>query len=104
MEKALIRTVSTTYYYQGDKRIEGVPPAIIGDLSGIRGNLSSIRGDLSSIRGDLSGIIGDLSGVSGDLSGVRGDLSGVSGDLDDCEITEEERVKGIKIEDLINSV
>jgi len=44
---------------------------------------------------------GNLSGVRGNLSGVKGNLSGVKGNLDDCEITDEERIKGIKIEDLI---
>jgi hypothetical protein len=39
--------------------------------------------------------------VSGDLTGVSGDLTGVSGDLDDCEITDQDRKNGVKIEDLI---
>ena len=39
----------------------------------------------------------------GDLSGVRGDLSGVSGNIDDCEITDEDRKKGISIDDLIEN-
>lgn len=51
--------------------------------------------------GDLTGVWGDLSGVSGDLTGVRGDLTGVSGDLDDCEITDEDRKRGIYIYELI---
>jgi hypothetical protein len=33
--------------------------------------------------------------------GVTGDLSGVRGDLDACEITEEDRNRGIDIKDLI---
>lgn len=39
--------------------------------------------------------------VDGPPSGVSGDLSGVRGNLDECEITEEDRKKGIRIEDLI---
>ena len=32
-----------------------------------------------------------------------GDLTGISGDVDLCEITPEEREKGIKIEELIKN-
>lgn len=39
--------------------------------------------------------------VRGDLSGVTGDLSGVRGDLDDCAISDDDRVRGVNIEDLI---
>ena len=39
--------------------------------------------------------------ITGDLYGIRGDLTGISGDLDDCEITQEDRKIGIKIEDLV---
>ena len=53
--------------------------------------------------GYLSGVWGDLTEVSGNLTGVRGYLSGVSGDLDDCEITDEDRKKGISIDDLIEN-
>ena len=56
------------------------------------------------IRGDLSGIRGDLSGISGDLTEIYGDLTGVYGDLTDCEITEEDRKRGIDIKELIQNV
>lgn len=46
-------------------------------------------------------IIGIHSNISGNLSGISGDVSGIRGDVDLCEITEEERQKGIKIEDLV---
>ena len=39
--------------------------------------------------------------VSGNLTGVRGNLSGVYGDLDDCEISPEDRKRGICIANLI---
>ena len=87
MKKSLIRTPYETYYYEDSERIEGVPKDITGDLSGVRGN--------------LSGVTGDLSGITGDLSGVTGNLSGISGNLDDCDITDEEREKGIDINELI---
>lgn len=51
--------------------------------------------------GDLTWISGDLSEISGDLSGIRGNLTGIRGDLDECEITPEDRARGIKIEELI---
>ena len=80
MKKALQRKSSATYYYKDDKRVEGVP--------------DDIRGDLTYIRGDLTYI-------TGDLTGIRGNLTGITGDIDDCEITAEERVAGISVEDLI---
>ena len=80
MKKTLTRTPNKTYYYEDSERIEGVPKDITGDLSGVRGNLS---------------------GISGDLTNVTGNLSGVRGDLDDCYITDEEREKGIDINELI---
>jgi len=87
MKKSLTRTPNKTYYYEDSERIEGVPKDITGDLSGVRGN--------------LSGITGDLSGITGNLSGISGNLSGISGNLDDCDITDEEREKGISINELI---
>ena len=47
------------------------------------------------------GYWGNLSDVSGDLSDVWGDLSNVSGNISDCEITDDDRKNGIKVEDLI---
>ena len=44
---------------------------------------------------------GDCSGLSGDCSGLEGNCSGLIGDLTDCEITNEDRYKGINIEDLV---
>ena len=44
---------------------------------------------------------GAPSTVRGDLSGISGDLSEISGDINDCEITDEDRKKGISVSDLI---
>ena len=55
----------------------------------------------SGISGDLSGIRGDLSSIGGDLTGIRGNLSGIMGNADSCEISENDRKLGIKVEDLI---
>ena len=85
---------SDIFYFQSGVRIEGAPPCV-------RGDLSHIRGDLTFVCGDLTHICGDLTFVRGDLTGVRGDLTFVRGDLDKCEITQEDRAKGIRIEELI---
>ena len=87
MKKSLTRTPNKTYYYEDNVRIEGVPIDISGDLSNISGN--------------LTGASGNLTGVHGDLTGIYGDLTGVHGNLDDCDITKEEREKGIDINELI---
>ena len=84
------------FHYANGQRIDAPP-------DGLRGDLSDVYGDLSGVRGDLSDVYGDLSGLRGNLSGVRGDLSDVCGDLDDCEITREDRAKGIDIKDLIDT-
>jgi hypothetical protein len=39
--------------------------------------------------------------MSGDCTGLYGDCTGLYGNFDDCEITEEERAAGVRIEDLI---
>ena len=39
--------------------------------------------------------------VRGDLTNIYGNLTGISGNLDDCEITDEDRAKGIDIKDLV---
>ena len=51
--------------------------------------------------GAPSGVTGNLSGVRGDLSGVTGTLTGVSGNLDACELTDEDRKRGVDISELI---
>ena len=40
-------------------------------------------------------------GISGDVSGITGNVSRISGDLDECKITDEERIKGINIKELL---
>ena len=75
MKKALKRAYNSGVFHSVDgKRIAGVPESISGNIS---------------------------SDLYGDISGLYGDISGLSGDFDDCEITEEERKNGVKINDLI---
>lgn len=39
--------------------------------------------------------------IMGNVSGIRGDVSGITGDVDDCKITDNERIVGININDLV---
>ena len=78
---------------KGDKH-EGLP-------SGLRGDVSGLSGDVSWLRGNVSWLRGYVSWLRGNVSGLRGDVSGIRGDVDECSITEEERNKGININDLI---
>ena len=88
MKKALKRIEYRIWHYDNKgKKIEGAH-------SGITGNLSGITGDLTDITGNLSDITGNLSGITGNLSDITGNLS-------DCKITEEERKKGISVDDLV---
>ena len=39
--------------------------------------------------------------VEGAPFGITGNLTGIRGDLTDCELTEEERERGVSVEELI---
>jgi hypothetical protein len=74
MKRSLSRVVALTLYHFDDGvRKDGPPP----------------------------GVRGDLTDVVGDLTGVRGDLSGVWGDIADCGLTDDDRRRGVSVEDLI---
>jgi hypothetical protein len=60
-----------------------------------------LTGDRSGLTDDYSGLRGDCSGLRGDCTGLYGDCTGLRGDLDKCEITAEDRKKGIDIQELI---
>ena len=62
-----------------------------------------ITGMHSGITGNLNGITGDLSGITGNLTGITGNLTGITGNLDTCDITDEERKKGINITELLKN-
>ena len=40
-------------------------------------------------------------GITGNLTGIRGALTSITGNLSDCELTEEERKRGVSVEELI---
>jgi hypothetical protein len=74
MKKALKKiAVSGCYYFVNGNQVEGIHKNLSGDVSYLRGNVSNLIGDVSNL----------------------------SGNVDDCEITDEEREKGINILDLI---
>ena len=89
MKRKLRQINKEAYYYKNKKKINGFH--------------NEISGNVSEISGDVSEISGNVSRISGDVSGISGDASGISGDVDLCEITKEEREKGIKIEELIEN-
>ena len=47
MEKKLTRVKTNVYFYENGKKIEGFPPRVSGDLSGVRGDLTGVWGSLS---------------------------------------------------------
>ena len=73
MKKILTKTTTDPYYLKDGVRVEG-------------------------IHAELSG---DVSHLSGDVTGLSGYVSGIYGDVDACEITNEERERGVDIKDLI---
>ena len=82
MKKALTKSVVKLYYLKDNEKIVGNNPNMSGNCTGLSGNCS---------------------GLWGDCTGLSGNCSGLSGDLDDCKITDEERKKGVNINDLIIS-
>ena len=73
------------------------------DSDGVRhdGVHTGIRGDASNISGNVSGIYGDVSDISGNVSDICGNVSDICGDIDDCDITDNDRAKGVNITDLV---
>jgi len=87
MKKELTRTTNNLYYYKGEVRVDGKNPDMYRDCT--------------DLIGDCTDLSGDCSGLSGNCSGLYGDCTGLRGDLDDCEITDEDREKGVDIKELI---
>ena len=97
-----------------------------GEISNLRGDISNLQGYINSelrgyisglwgyinseLRGNISGLWGEInselrgyinSELRGEISGIRGNCANIIGNIDECELTEEERSKGVKIIDLI---
>ena len=73
MKKALSRVTTKLYHYKGDIKVDGT-------------------------NGEM---IGNCSGLYGDCTGLYGNCSGLYGDLYECDITDEDRKKGIDIAELV---
>lgn len=73
MKQALKKTEKAFFYYVDEKKIYGTPPDVTGDMTGLRG----------------------------DVTGIIGKATGIKGCIDDCEISKEDRERGVKIEDLV---
>jgi len=96
---------------QAESKVVGLHAGITGDVSDLWGKISSdLCGNVSDLCGKISsGMSGNVTGLRGDVTGLRGkissglsgDVSGLSGDVDECEITDDERVNGIDISELI---
>ena len=80
MKTALKKTIHRLYHHNDDE--------------------NEVDGPNSKLTGDTSKIFGDCCGLSGYVSGLRGDVSGLSGYVDDCDLTDEERAVGVKVQDL----
>jgi len=87
MKKILTKTTTDLYYLKDGVRVDGVHLKLYGNVS--------------EISGDVTRIYGDVSGLSGYVTGLSGDVTRIYGDVDACEITNEERERGVDIKDLI---
>ena len=94
MKKALSRVTTKLYHYKGDIKVDGTNGEMIGDCTGLYGNCTGLRGDCTRLNGNCTGL-------SGDCSGLRGDCTRLYGDLYECDITDEDRKKGIDIAELV---
>ena len=80
MKKALSRVTTKLYHYKGDIKVDGTNGEMIGDCTGLSGDCTRLNGNCT--------------GLSGDCTGLRGDLY-------ECDITDEDRKKGIDIAELV---
>jgi hypothetical protein len=94
MKKALSRVTTKLYHYKGDIKVDGTNGEMIGDCSGLSGDCTRLRGNCTRLYGDCSGLVGDCTGLYGDCTSLRGDLY-------ECDITDEDRKKGIDIAELV---
>ena len=62
--------------------------------------LSRVTTKLYHYKGDIK-VDGTNSEMIGNCTGLRGDCTGLRGDLYECDITDEDRKKGIDIAELV---
>ena len=94
MKKALSRVTTKLYHYKGDIKVDGTNSEMIGNCTSLNGNCTGLYGDCTSLNGNCSGLYGNCTGLSGNCTGLRGDLY-------ECDITDEDRKKGIDIAVLV---
>ena len=80
MKKALSRVTTKLYHYKGYIKVDGTNGEMIGNCTSLNGNCT---------------------GLYGNCTGLRGDCTGLRGDLYECDITDEDRKKGIDIAELV---
>ena len=89
MKKALTHVENRLWHYVGEK---------------VDGKNSKMTGDCSGLTGNCTGLTGDCTDLTGNCTGLRGDCTDLRGNIDDCDLTDEDREKGINIRDLIKEV
>jgi hypothetical protein len=104
MEKKLIEMYGKLYHRGKNKeKVKGPNLYLCGDCIDLRGDCSNLCGNCTGLRGDCSDLRGDFTGLRGDCSSLYGDCTGLKGDLDECCISNEERRKGVDLENLTNN-
>jgi hypothetical protein len=74
-----------------------------GDVTLLRGDVTGLRGNVSNLLGDVSGLYGKATiGLIGEMTGLKGDVTGLRGDVMYCNLTDDERKKGVFITDLVS--
>jgi len=92
------------YYFVDGEKIYGLPSGLTGNISSeLYGNISGLTGNISGLYGNISSdLYGNISGLTGNISGLYGNISSdLYGNIDDCELTQEDRDKGVNITDLV---
>jgi hypothetical protein len=60
-----------------------------------------LTGRTAGIYGTVStDLTGDVSGLTGNATGIHGPADGISGDLNACELTDEDRERGVALSEL----
>ena len=104
MKKALRKQTINRLTGMHDGITGVISPELRGDITGLRGNISGLMGNITGLRGDISPELrGEISPeLRGYITGLRGEISpDLRGNIDDCELTPDDRKKGVDIKDLI---
>ena len=96
MKKCLKKLELKIYHVVKGEKIDGVHAGVYGDVTGI-------WGDVTDIEGYVSSIYGDVTGIEGNVTGIEGYVSGICGDVNDAKLTDNERLSGIDVSQLIKN-